>query len=329
MGLAIGAAILVWLVFYVRGNLELVQIVQSIRPVWLVGAALCVPVSESIDALIFYYMGRRAGCRPSLPGCFDAAYIGEFYFKLGPAGAPVQIKLMLDAGFPGTATASVYVWKFVANAIIYTLFSLGALVIKVALYHERLAPATAAGAAILLGLYVFACVMAILCAVRPAPVMRLSRWVLTALSRWIKPLRREGRIDYLMARLGDISDQLRAYRGDRQLLAGLFLGMMLELTALFAIPCFLYRGLGLSGHSFFELLLTQGLVMLITRIVMLPGNVGGAEGSFYLFMSPIFGAALPVALVLWRFASFVEVMVLGAVWSVIRFAARSLRPHEG
>ena len=58
---------------------------------------------------------------------------------------------------------------------------------------------------------------------------------------------------------------------------------------------------------------------------MLPGNVGGAEGSFFLFMSPIFGEALPVALILWRFASFVEVMILGAVWSVIRFAARSLR----
>ena len=88
---------------------------------------------------------------------------------------------------------------------------------------------------------------------------------------------------------------------------------------------FLYRGLGLSGHGVFELLLTQGLVMLITRIVMLPGNVGGAEGSFFLFMSPIFGATLPVALVLWRFASFVEVMALGGIWSVVRFAARSLQ----
>lgn len=325
VGLGIGAAILVWLIFYVRANMNLAQMIRSIRPLWLAGAALCVPVSESIDALIFYYMGRRAGCKPSLSGCFDAAYIGEFYFKLGPAGAPVQIKLMLDAGFPGTFTASIYVWKFVANATVYALFSLGALSLKVLIYHERLSPATAAGAVILLALYLFACTMALLCAVRPAPVMRLSRWVLATLSRWIRPLRKKGRIDTLMARLGDISDQLRTYQGDKKLLAGLFIGMVLELTALFAIPLFLYRGLGLSGYSSFELLLTQGLVMLITRIVMLPGNVGGAEGSFYLFMSPIFGTALPVALVLWRFASFVEVMILGAVWSVIRFAIRALR----
>ena len=150
VGLGIGAVIFIWLIFYVRAHMDLAQMVRSIRPVWLVGAALCVPVSESIDALIFYYMGRRAGCRPSLAGCFDTAYIGEFYFKLGPAGAPVQIKLMLDAGFPGTFTASIYVWKFVANATVYALFSLGALSLKVLFYHERLSPATAVGAVNLL-----------------------------------------------------------------------------------------------------------------------------------------------------------------------------------
>ena len=109
------------------------------------------------------------------------------------------------------------------------------------------------------------------------------------------------------------------------MLLGLCVGMAAEIITLFAIPCFLYLGLGLSGHSLIEVLLTQGLVMLITRIVMLPGNVGGAEGSFLLFMAPIFGETFPVALVLWRFASFVEVLILGGAWSVVRFAVRTLR----
>ena len=325
VGLGIGAAILIWLVFYVRRHMDVAQVLRSMRPIWLVGAVLCVPVSESIDALIFYFMGRRAGCRPKLAGCFDTTYIGEFYFKLGPAGAPVQIKLMLDAGFPGTATASIYVWKFVANAIVYAVISTGALVIKGLVYHERIAPATLVGAGILLGLYVLLCVLAIMCAVRPAPVQRLARWILVKLSRKIKPLAREGRVEKAMARLEEICSQLREYRGDRKMLLVLFVGMSAEIITLFAIPCFLYLGLGLSGHSLIEVLLTQGLVMLITRIVMLPGNVGGAEGSFLLFMAPIFGETFPVALVLWRFASFVEVLILGGAWSVVRFAVRTLR----
>ena len=74
-----------------------------------------------------------------------------------------------------------------------------------------------------------------------------------------------------------------------------------------------------------ELLLVQCLVMVISRIVLLPGNAGGAEGSFYLFMSPIFGEHVAVGMVLWRFAAFLEVMLLGGVWSVVRFAKRSAR----
>lgn len=101
--------------------------------------------------------------------------------------------------------------------------------------------------------------------------------------------------------------------------------MFLELGALFAVPYFLFHGLGLGGHSFVELLLVQCLVMVISRIVLLPGNAGGAEGSFYLFMSPIFGEHVAVGMVLWRFAAFLEVMLLGGVWSVVRFAKRSAR----
>ena len=200
-GLSIGGAILAGLIVYVARTMDVRALLASIQPLWLLGAALCVPLSESVDALIFYGMGRSAGCPVKLAGCFDAAYIGEFYYKLGPAGAPVQLKLMYDAG------------------------------------------------------------------------------------------------------------------------------MFVELTALFAIPFFLYRGLGLTGGSFWELVLVQCLVLVLSRIIMLPGNAGGAEGSFYLFMGPLFGRHLAVGLVLWRFAAFLEVLLLGGAWSVLRFAQRSAAGH--
>ena len=90
---------------------------------------------------------------------------------------------------------------------------------------------------------------------------------------------------------------------------------------------FLYRGLGLTGGSFWELVLVQCLVLVLSRIIMLPGNAGGAEGSFYLFMGPLFGRHLAVGLVLWRFAAFLEVLLLGGAWSVLRFAQRSAAGH--
>ena len=134
-----------------------------------------------------------------------------------------------------------------------------------------------------------------------------------------------GRVEAGMGKVDEFCRQLADLRGNKRLLAGLFAAMFLELGALFAVPYFLFHGLGLGGHSFVELLLVQCLVMVISRIVLLPGNAGGAEGSFYLFMSPIFGEHVAVGMVLWRFAAFLEVMLLGGVWSVVRFAKRSAR----
>ena len=306
MGLTIGGGILVGLVVYVGRTMDLRELLAGMRPVWLVAAALCVPFSESVDALIFFGMGRSLGCPVSLLGCFDAAYIGEFYYKLGPAGAPVQLKLMYDAGMPATYTASIYTWKAVANTMVYTCYAVAALAYELLWRRESLGSG-----------------LALFTAVRPEPIQRLIRRILTFLSRHWKVMARPGMVDKGMDKVEEFCQQLRALKGNRRMFVGLYLGMFVELTALFAVPFFLYRGLGLTGCSFWELVMVQCLVMVLSRIIMLPGNAGGAEGSFYLFMGPIFGQHLAVGMVLWRFATFLEVMLVGGLWSVGRFAKRS------
>lgn len=310
------------LVVYVGRTMDLRELLAGMRPVWLVAAALCVPFSESVDALIFFGMGRSLGCPVRLLGCFDAAYIGEFYYKLGPAGASVQLKLMYDAGMPATYTASIYTWKAVANTMVYTCYAVAALAYELLWRRESLGSAVI-GAGALIALYLFLCGLALFTAVRPEPIQRLIRRILTFLSRHWKVMARPGMVDKGMDKVEEFCQQLRALKGNRRMFVGLYLGMFVELTALFAVPFFLYRGLGLTGCSFWELVMVQCLVMVLSRIIMLPGNAGGAEGSFYLFMGPIFGQHLAVGMVLWRFATFLEVMLVGGLWSVGRFAKRS------
>ena len=321
-GLSIGGVILICLIVHVKRTMDLRTLVAQVQPGWLLLAALCIPFSESVDAILFYGMGKAAGCPMKLAGCFDAAYIGEFYYKLGPAGAPVQLKLMYDAGMSATYTASIYTWKAVANTMVYTAYAVAALIYEVFWLRIGLGAAVV-GAGVLIALYLFLCGLAIFTALRPAPIQRLIRRILTFLSRHWKVMAKEGMVDKGMAKVEEFCQQLRAFQGNKRLLIWLYAGMFVELTALFSIPYFLYRGLGLTGHSFWTLVMVQCLVMVLSRIIMLPGNAGGAEGSFYLFMGPIFGAHLTVGMVLWRFASFLEVLLLGGLWSVVRFAKRS------
>lgn len=59
VGLTIGGIILVGLMLYVQRTMDLKTVLEGIRPLWLAGAALCIPVSESIDGLIFTAWGRQ------------------------------------------------------------------------------------------------------------------------------------------------------------------------------------------------------------------------------------------------------------------------------
>ena len=327
MGLSIGGGILAALVLYVARTMNLRELLAGMRPLWLAAAALCIPFSECVDALIFYGMGRSLGCPVRLSGCFDATCIGEFYYKLGPAGAPVQLKLMYDAGMPATDTASIYTWKAVANTMVYTCYAVAALVYELLWRRESLGAAVA-GAAALIALYLFLCGLALFTAVRPEPIQRLIRRILTFLSRHWRVMAKPGMVDKGMGKVEEFCGQLRALKDNRRMFLGLYAGMFAELTALFSVPYFLYRGLGLTGCSFWELVLLQCLVMVLSRIILLPGNAGGAEGSFYLFMAPVFGQHLAVGMVLWRFATFLEVILLGGLWSVVRFAKRSAVRHH-
>lgn len=227
-GLTVGGAILAALVVHVFRTMDVRALLRQTRPLWLVGAALCVPVSESIDALIFYGMGKGAGCPMRLTGCFDAAYIGEFYYKLGPAGMPVQLKLMYDAGLSATYTASIYTWKLVANTVVYTVYALAALAYKLVFHGESIGPAVI-GAAFLIVLYVALCTLAVFTAIRPAPIQRLIRRILEWLSRHTKVMAKPGRVEAGMGKVDEFCRQLADLRGNKRLLAGLFAAMFLEL----------------------------------------------------------------------------------------------------
>ena len=98
-GLSIGGVILICLIVHVKRTMDLQALVAQVQPLWLLLAALCIPFSESVDAILFYGMGKAAGCPMKLAGCFDAAYIGDTTQK--------TIYLTFDAGYENGSTAKI------------------------------------------------------------------------------------------------------------------------------------------------------------------------------------------------------------------------------
>lgn len=320
-GLAVAAGVMVWLSLYVRRTADLGAVVAKMHPAWLFCALLAVPAAELVDALIFYSMGRRSGENVTLWGCFRITFEGELYYRLGVAGAPVQLGLMVDGGFSPVAAGGVYTWKGLANTVIYTLLALAALRCKVGLFGERLGWVAGTAAAVAAG-YAALCALGFLAAARPEKTAALARKMLEFLTKKLRFLQRRDRGKRAADKVAEYCAALGRAWENQELLWRMFLGMFVELLLLFSVPAYLYVGLGLQGVSFLRVTLTTCLVMLLARLVALPGNAVGAEGAFYLLMSPYFGSATAVGLVLWRLITFAWPVALGALTALVGAVGR-------
>lgn len=316
IGLVVAGGVLVWLVGYARKHVDIGMVVRRMNPVWLFCGALAVPVAETVDALIFYSMGRRSGQKVTFSGCWKAVFVGELYYRLGPAGAPVQLGLLVDAGFCPVEAGGVYTWKSLANMTVYAILAAAALRVKSGLFREELGWAAGVARLVLVG-YTALCALGFFAAARPEKTAAFLRRFLDALTAKLRFLQNKERGKRWAEKGAEYCDALGRARKNQELLWRMFLGMFVELLLLFSVPAYLYFGLGLQGASFLQVTLTACLVMLLARLVALPGNAVGAEGAFYLLMSPYFGSTVTMALVLWRLLTFAWPMVLGAGASLI------------
>lgn len=253
--------------------------------------------------------------------------LGSFTTSWAPPARPVQLKLMYDAGMSATYTASIYTWKAVANTMVYTGYAVAALAYELFWRREGLGPAVA-GAGALIALYVFLCGLALFTAVRPEPIQRLIRRILTFLARHWKVMAREGMVDKGMEKVDEFWRTAPRPQGQPPDAGGPVRGHVCGADGPVCHSLLPLPGAG-SDRGLF---LGAGAGP-VPGAGALPhhhapqATPGGAEGSFYLFMGPLFGRHLAVGLVLWRFAAFLEVLLLGGAWSVLRFAQRSAAGH--
>ena len=92
----------------------------------------------------------------------------------------------------------------------------------------------------------------------------------------------------------------------------LYLLSCLQVLGLMSIAYFVYRALGLSQYSYFDILALQFLLYIAASFTPLPGASGAQEGGFYIFFQHIFPAGKLVgALLLWRFFTYYLTLIIG------------------
>lgn len=85
---------------------------------------------------------------------------------------------------------------------------------------------------------------------------------------------------------------------DPMILFKLLLLGILQITLLYSTPFWVYKGMGLSGHSYFTIVAIQASLTMSIESLPIPGGMGIAEGGFISLYSMVFGHHRVVAAML-------------------------------
>lgn len=299
---------------------EIVNILKTVNPLWIMAAVVCVVIFIWGESIIIYYMMHTLGIKLKKRTCFLFSSVGFFFSCITPSatgGQPAQIYFMKKEKIPIPVSTLVlmivtitYKLVLVAIGVLLTLFGQG--FIHTYLYDVR--HVFYLGTA----LNVF-CVGAMLVLVfHPELARRILVRGLAVLEKLHLMRHKSSRLEKLNASM----DQYRAtalyLKEHVRVLIEVFAITVFQRFALFVGTWFVYRAFGLSEYSALVIALLQGSISVSVDMLPLPGGMGISEKLFSIIFLPIFGSQLLLpGMILSRGLGYYTELIISALFTIV------------
>ena len=299
---------------------EIVNILKTVNPLWIMAAVVCVVIFIWGESIIIYYMMHTLGIKLKKRTCFLFSSVGFFFSCITPSatgGQPAQIYFMKKEKIPIPVSTLVlmivtitYKLVLVAIGVLLTLFGQG--FIHTYLYDVR--HVFYLGTA----LNVF-CVGAMLVLVfHPELARKILVRGLALLEKLHLMRHKSSRVEKLNASM----DQYRAtavyLKEHVRVLIEVFAITVFQRFALFVGTWFVYRAFGLSEYSAWVIALLQGSISVSVDMLPLPGGMGISEKLFSIIFLPIFGSQLLLpGMILSRGLGYYTELIISALFTIV------------
>lgn len=299
---------------------DLVRTVADADGRWLLGAVFCVLAFIAIGALIIRIMMGRIRQKAGYGKCLLFSGIGYFFGSITPfagGGPPMQIYYMKKEKIPIPVSSLVMLlitlmYKLVLVAVGFGLVIFGQDILQK--YFHGVIPIFSlglflnAGFSFLLFLFIF----------HP----NLAKRRLVKGLRWLERKRlmkhKEGREERLVAAMDRYQSTAAFFKDHIPVMILVFLISVVQRFVLFAATWFVYRAFGLSGESFWMIVVLQVSISVSADMLPLPGGMGASEAIFLKIFAPVFGSAMVLpGMILSRGISYYVELFLCALMSII------------
>lgn len=296
-----------WAIFLKLDFKSFLSVLKASNPLYLIGGGTCMILFWGIEAWILDILLKRVNPKTKFFTALKITLVGQYYSYLTPfasGGQPAQLYELKKDNIPLTSGTAVLVSKFLLFQVTVTMYALVLTMLKLPMILGNM---KVASTFVFIGLFINT--VGLIAIIMIAFNSDKMKSVIEKIILWLHYIhilkKPEGHICKAIEFIDEYDKCLHKYKEDWFLTLRLFLATVIQLTVFFSVTFFVYRALGLSGVSIYQIITLQALLYMAIAFIPSPGTVGAAEAGFALLLKTVFSANLiTAALLLWRCLSY-------------------------
>ena len=318
---ALSVGLLVYFCLDENNLATLLQSLPTLNSFWLIGALVCMLVVWGMDSTVIYLLISHAYAK-SYPffSAFRITMVGQYFNSVSPyavAGQPMQLLALTRQGVTSGIAISALVRKFLVYQTSLTLYSLVVILIRYSFFRSQVPGfimlawvGFLSQAALVVVLFLFSHNRTF-----TTKIIHAAVWLLTKLHIVKKP---EETSQKVKDQLEFYMENNKAMQGNPRMSIKIYFCTVLQLTALFSVPFFIYKAFHNPGAPIVDMISAQSFVTMTSSYAPLPGAAGAAEGSFLILFQMFFQpGVIKQAMLLWRLITYYSCIVAGAFFAGI------------
>ena len=303
-------------------------LVFSKRALFFLGCtALCWVVLMVAESLKYWLMMRSLKEKVSFRVAFETAALGKYYDCITPSGAggqPFQILWLHRHGYSDGAASAMTITGYVTMQAGFILLALAVFIFWRSVELEAIRFTA------YFGLLLFSIIPGLLVLFSLMP--KTIKKILSAVIRFCGRLRivkdPEETTEKVLGMLDSYHSSLAVIAKDKFTSFLLVLLSLVYRIALCSMPYFVLKMFG-ANVEFLPIFASTIYIYASIALVPTPGNVGAAEGAFYLVFSAMGSDGVFWAMLVWRVFSYYAFIAAGAlVYGVNALQAKRFRKGE-
>lgn len=317
-------SLILYFIFSKDGLKDLIKSSESILWQWIAAALICHVANAFLDSVITWQLIRQKYKEFSFFNAVKAAVTGHFFSAVTPGssgGQPMQMVSLKSCGVDLGFSTSILLQKFLVYQITSTVYAgvLFAFKSKFILSHIK---GTLMTVFVIIGFatQLFVMLFVFFASFKPTVTKRLARLCANILKKFKIGKNHDKHIASIDAKINVFYNSNKRFFKQPLLMLKVFFEIVLQITCIYAVPYFIYRGLVPNGDgSPIIMFCAVAFVNVISSMIPIPGASGVSELAFSVFFGSFFTAGtLKSAVLIWRVITYYLTILVGAPFSIIR-----------